>query len=79
MNYLALVKEMIKNKNIKLGHMVSTHVVAEKAEKAEKDFTETRFTQMTDPYRVIGAKNYWKMHVPAEQRPQWVKEIYGFN
>ncbi len=35
---------------------------------------EIRFTKATDPYRQAGGRNYWKMHVPPSQRPQWVKE-----
>jgi len=45
----------------------------------EKRKEAPHFAAATDPYRKAGGRNYWKLHVPAEQRPDWVKEEYGLD
>lgn len=68
MSLLALAKQLTA-KN-------STNEINEINEKSIMT-VQTCFTKATDPYRQAGGKNYWKLHVPADQRPRWVKEIYG--
>jgi len=73
MNYLLIARKKLENilgtSHSKLGSDISV--------KSDKRGTETHFTKTTDPYKKAGGKNFWKMHVPPEMRPQWVKEVYG--
>ena len=77
MNYLSLAKKYLETlvATTKTIHGGEISDISEKRVAS----TETRFTRATDPYRAIGAKNYWKMHVTAPQRPLWVKELYGLD
>ena len=38
-----------------------------------------RFSAKNDPYWQVGSRSYWKLHVPASQRPDCVKETYGLD
>ncbi|MDO8487051.1 MAG: hypothetical protein Q7S45_02055 [Candidatus Curtissbacteria bacterium] len=77
MNYLLLVKESLKRATgteiFNGGYEIN--------ENNEKRVTpsETRFTKANDPYRQVGGRNYWQLHVPVDQKPQWAKDIYGLD
>lgn len=75
MNYLTIAKNKIKT-------LIGTNVVkvaSDISDKSDKRVPEVRFTSVTDPYRDIGARQYWQKHVPPEMRPQWVREIYALK
>lgn len=47
------------------------------AGKSRNKISNWECKEFNDPYEPIGAKSYWKLYVPATQRPDWVKDKYG--
>ena len=76
MDYLTIAKKKIRQ----IIETQKPNISNDKNDKNDKRDTKIRFTKATDPYHLTGnAKNYWKFHVPTDQHPQWVKEVYGLN
>ena len=77
MDYLLLAKKYIES----LASTDNLNVRSEISDRSEirATSTERSFTRATDPYRGAGGRSFWKMHVPPDQRPEWVRKEYGLD